>query len=121
MFDVSELLDALRANGGVSMRVVDGAIPTKGYAVAFGKGFSEIVPSANAEDVWNFVNVHSAKFFAERHYLGLWENENETYLDVVEVVDSVNEAVRLGRERDQIAVYDLENGVEIPTGGSGEV
>ena len=43
------------------------------------------------------------------------------YLDVVATIPDVNDAKALGKEHNQIAIWDLKNGNEILTGGTGEV
>ncbi len=54
-------------------------------------------------------------------YLGAWSHEGRLYLDVVDIIEDRDEAIRLGQERNQIAIWDAGNQVEIPTGGTGEV
>ena len=56
------------------------------------------------------------------HSIGVWYNtDNRTYyLDVVVTLSSKEEAMLLGQRENQIAIYDLEAGYEIPTGGTGE-
>src|SRR4029077_6774656 len=53
--------------------------------------------------------------------LGLWHNPEtgNVVLDVVEAVADREAAVRLGAERDQIAIYGITEGDVIPTGGTG--
>ena len=41
---------------------------------------------------------------------GAWKDEGRVYLDVSTVVKSKAEAIRLGREHDQIGVYDISKG-----------
>ena len=48
---------------------------------------------------------------------GAWVNpaDGVLWLDVVEIVHEADKAVRLGRERGEIAVWDIRNGVDILT------
>lgn len=57
-----------------------------------------------------------------KHSLGVWYNtENGTYyLDIVVTVPDREEAVLMGQRGNQIAIYDLEAGQEIFTGGTGK-
>jgi len=52
--------------------------------------------------------------------LGIWSHEGKTYLDVVVTVENYDEAVDLAKKHNQIAIWDLRNNNEIPTGGTGE-
>ena len=53
--------------------------------------------------------------------IGTWfdSESNQTYLDVSVALDRDN-AIQLGREYNQKAVFDLQNKVEVETGGTGE-
>lgn len=57
-----------------------------------------------------------------RTAIGTWYNEEDdtTYLDVTAVLPDREQAVALGRQYNQIAIYDLLRGEEIATGGTGE-
>ena len=54
--------------------------------------------------------------------VGTWFN-SETGENMIDIVAALpkKEATRLGRDYNQIAVFDLENMEEIPTGGTGEM
>jgi hypothetical protein len=108
--------------------IIDGPQPTTGYAVATAVPGVKM-PAAEFMDrekgvaaIEKFLTDNIEHFADPKNHLGLWENKNDgmVYLDVTEVVDSKEEAVRLGAARNQIAVWDFEKGDEIPTGGTGE-
>jgi len=56
-----------------------------------------------------------------KNYLGTWLNGGKIFLDVSENITDVGKATRLGRERNQIKIWDVANQVEIDTGGTGGV
>jgi hypothetical protein len=56
-----------------------------------------------------------------KNYLGTWLNEGKVYLDVSENIMDRAEAIRLGQERNQLAIYDVVAGDSIDTGGTGSV
>jgi hypothetical protein len=51
--------------------------------------------------------------------IGTWYNEEDdtTYLDVTATLPDKEQAIALGRQCNQIAIYDLLHGEEIDTGG----
>ncbi len=69
-----------------------------------------------------FILSHPAPFY-RAHYLGSWVDTTDgtLYLDVVEIFQDRDEAIAAGVARDQVAIWDASNAVEIATGGSGAV
>jgi hypothetical protein len=57
-----------------------------------------------------------------RNAIGTWYNEDDdtTYMDVTAMLSDRDQAVSLGRQFNQIAIYDLFRDEEIDTGGTGE-
>ncbi len=53
---------------------------------------------------------------------GGWTNKDEgkTYLDVSQNIKDRDAAIIAGKAQNQIAIYDLNNSAEIPTGGTGK-
>jgi hypothetical protein len=45
--------------------------------------------------------------------LGVWVDKGTAFLDVSTVVETEEEAVKLGREHDQLAVFNLTEGKEV--------
>jgi hypothetical protein len=54
-------------------------------------------------------------------WIGAWVDGGTLYLDVSERIAAREVAARVGRERDQIAVWDLGRGEAVPTGGTGAI
>ena len=54
--------------------------------------------------------------------IGTWYNKEDgkTYLDISEVQKNLEKAKQVGVEANQIAIFDLKNFKEIPTGGTGK-
>lgn len=75
------------------------------------------------EDIDTYVKENSDIYAGNGDVLavGTWRNSKtgENYLDVSAVLPK-KEATRLGKDYNQISVWDLEKGREIPTGGTGE-
>lgn len=125
----SEIQRFTREWGGLSISMVDGHLPTKGYMVAKPPEFSHVVDEADFFDPIKGPKILSAYMIKNRadlgkggkNYLGTWLNEGKIYLDVSQNIMSRSEATKLGTERNQKKIWDVVNQVEIDTGGTGEV
>lgn len=123
------ILADVKAQGGLSVSMIDGSKPTSGYMVAIGGATGSI---ASADDFFDsekgpqilgdYFKEHKT-VLSSGNYLGLWHNENDgnVYLDLSQNVQNRSEATRLGRERDQISIWDVVKEEEIDTGGTGKV
>jgi hypothetical protein len=69
----------------------------------------------------DYMKTHKNDLGNGKNYLGTWLNESKVYLDVAENIQELFEAIRLGRERNQKAIWDVANLDEIDTGGTGLV
>ena len=122
------VLDRVKANGGLSVNMRDGSEPTKGYMVA---SPVKQAPVVDADDFYDpvkgrkilsdFVKANKKDLGGGKKYLGLWHNkeDNKVYLDVSQNVQDRGRAVELGRQRNQISIWDVVNFEEIGTGGTG--
>ncbi|MCX6063722.1 MAG: 5'-nucleotidase C-terminal domain-containing protein, partial [Caldiserica bacterium] len=65
--------------------------------------------------------MKNAKWLLDRtgYALGTWYYQGKTYIDVSTTIPWRDYAVTLGREYDQISIFDLANFQEIPTAGTG--
>jgi len=63
------------------------------------------------------VNKHITLLAREDFILGGWEHEGKYYLDVAQLLPkrdySKAKAIKIGQERSQIAIFDLQEGKEI--------
>ena len=57
------------------------------------------------------------------NFVGTWydSKSDQTYIDIATKVENKQEAIELGKANNQKAIFDLESGTEIDTGGTGEV
>lgn len=114
--------------GGLSISMVDGSMPTTGYMVSKPPSFGKVVDEADFFDpvkgpkiLSQYMREQKSDLATGKNYLGTWLNGGKVYLDVSENILDVGKATRLGRERDQIKIWDVANQVEIDTGGTGGV
>lgn len=124
----------LKERGGLTAHRFTGFEPTEGYSVALDPAMSlEILPDEPEDqvrdEIIDWVNRHTRKrgpsFDDKKVYIGGWldQETGHVWMDVVSVwpPDQLEQAKRAAAAANQIALYDLKNGVEVPTGGSGAV
>ena len=126
----SSIIERVRAQGGLSVSMIDGSEPPDGYMVARTKGVKASIAEASdfydpvrgPEVLGSFLKDNKAQLTGG-DYLGLWHDTNsgKVFLDVSQNVKDRGTAERLGRERDQISIWDVVEGQEIQTGGTGEI
>jgi hypothetical protein len=126
----SSILERVKANGGLSVNMVDGSEPTSGYMVAKGSQYGSIASEADFYDpvkgpkiLADYMKKNKSDLATGKNYLGLWHNKDDgqVYLDISENIQNVDTARTLGAQRDQISIWDVANFAEIETGGTGSV
>lgn len=124
------ILERVKANGGLSVSMVDGHEPTSGYMVGKGAKYGDIADAADFFDptkghkiLSDYLIKHKASLGSGKAYLGLWHNrqDGQVYLDLAENVSDRARAISLGSRRDQISIWDVVGQDEINTGGTGEI
>lgn len=106
-------------NGGASFNLLTGEYnPKSGYMVAT-SGHEVVIP------LKQFHNASLAGYIAEKSaillsgisntslFLGAWVDGDKVYLDISEKVEDRQDAVKIGIERKQLAIWDNANGKEI--------
>ncbi len=127
----ASIIERVRVNGGLSVSMVDGSEPPDGYMVARVGVKAAIVDADDFYDdekgpaaLSSFMKDNKAELTGG-DYLGVWHDKEggKVYLDVSENVKDRATAERLGSpsERNQISIWDVVEGKEIPTGGTGEL
>ena len=124
------VLDEVRTEGGLSVKMIDGSKPPSGYMVATSSKFGQIVNASDFFDsekgpmiISDYLKSQKGELKKSNNYLGLWHNKknDKIYLDVSENIKSKAKAKRAGRDRDQLSIWDVINTDEISTGGTGNV
>ena len=123
------VLDKVRENGGLSVRLTNGSEPVTGFMVAR-KGMGAIVdakdfydPSKGKQILSDYMKKHKSELSTGQDYLGIWHNKDDgkVYFDVSANIQDRNTAIDMGQKNDQISIWDVVNFEEIATGGSGNV
>ena len=106
-------------NGGFSYSLTFGNVfGSDNYSVAFHKATENVFDKLPTEaDYQEYVNKHITLLAREDFILGGWEHEGKFYLDVAQLLSkdeySKGKAIKVGQEREQIAIFDLQEGKEI--------
>lgn len=110
-----------RNAGGITVDL-QGAEPTSGYAYGGYIELEQVVPiTAFTPDlVLKYMQDHETALAMPGHYLGLWHDQQSgnVFMDVSIVAPPGPDALKDAKDRGQIAVWDFDHGVEIPTGAS---
>jgi hypothetical protein len=118
-----DLLKHMVREGGFTFDVNTGLHESHGFVVAV-SGHSRIFRQGEFTDsaVDAYLLEKMPVLAANSHLrLGGWydREHDEVVLDLVELHEDRDTAIRLGQERDEQAIFDLDTGSEIATGGSG--
>lgn len=115
----SEFVTAAKANGGAT-RTLHGNSPQSGYMVSV-PGPEKVLKSLTARSVDAFTTKHADKLSHPGAYVGVWFNseDGQWYLDISVNVRTRSQALKLGRQWSQLAIWDVENGSEIRVGYHG--
>lgn len=123
-----QVIESVKENGGGTIHAITGQTPTKGFMVAVGKDYAEIAPASVLDSVndaqktlGKFTKDHADLLNLPDYFIGLWLNAGKLYLDVAQNIWDPTIAILAGINRNQIAIWDVVNGCEIPTGGTGEI
>jgi len=118
---VNEILNTVHANGGITYNLNSGNLTGSiGYSVATHPERAVILPSGvDFDELENFITNNEDLLNDPSNSIGVWANDGKTYLDVVSVVQDRDQAIELGKQHNQIAIWDLQKQQEIPTGGTG--
>ena len=121
------IIETVRREEGMSVKIDSGLQPKDGYMVAR-KEYSKIVSAEDFFDatkgkkiLGDFLKENRERFQKDQ-YLGIWWNTKtgKVYLDITDNISDREKAESLGKERNQISIWDVVNKVEIQTGGTGE-
>lgn len=113
------------ANDGLSFDTSIACEPKDGYMVSGFPEFSEWMDSADEprkikRTMRSWIKEHADLLSKPNYHLGTWINdEGKLCLDISERITDRKTAISLGEERNEQSVFDVKNGVSIPTGGTG--
>ena len=103
-------------DSGLTLNIKNGTefIADTGYMVSlYGHEETHSVYSLTIDDIRTYIFANFYPLRKSRHFFGMWRNLDKVYLDVSVYVPTFEDAVRLGRENNQLAIFDLANKTEI--------
>lgn len=106
-----EIARACATKGGATICPKTQKDVTRGYAVGFGG--AESMPAVHARELTpEFLAAVDAAAGAG-DALGAWMHKGRVYVEPVDVMQDKGRAIEAGRERGEIAIFDLNTGTEI--------
>jgi hypothetical protein len=99
-------------NNGASYSIVNGILnPNSGYFVSLPNREQQINRNDfNTSILADFINNNSDLLSNENNFVGGWIENGIVYLDVSEQIADKRTALNLGVQRNQLAIYDANNG-----------
>jgi hypothetical protein len=115
---VRDILEVIESSGGITYSMQQGNLAgTPNYSVSVYPEREKIVDGvADFDDIENYIEANEDLLSQSSNSFGVWSNKGQVYYDVVVTLSDREEALKLGRENNQLAIWDLKNSQEIPTG-----
>jgi len=108
MSNLKEFIKSTDENNGATFNLNTGELnPTKGYFVALKR--QELKVKYNNpinEIVQKYVLKNSIDLSDNNTFVGSWIEDGLLYLDVVVMLEDKEEAIKLGQQNEQLAIYD---------------
>jgi hypothetical protein len=122
--DAGKLAGELKTpDGGFTFNPRSGKPVTSGFAVAMHKDRSEEIDLADATParLKSYVDKNKDLLDQDDNMFGGWHDpaSGKVWLDISAVKSDKDEAIKLGKKHNQIAIFDLENFTSVDTGGTG--
>ncbi len=115
-----KLAREIAEKGGASIRMGTHELlgaGSKGFAVGLGKNTGELVmPNPTPADIEKFILKNKRHLKGDDVVLGGWvDDKGVAHIEPSQLVLDKDEAIKLGKQRNQMAVWDFENMSEINT------
>jgi 2'-5' RNA ligase len=113
---VNTILKLIEQNGGATYNLSNNKnlVGTDAYAVAIYPDREQIVNLVDYNNLEGYLVENEDLLSNPNNSFGAWVSGGKTYLDVVATVKDKREAMYLGYQHNQLAIFDLKNLVEIP-------
>ena len=109
--DLKQLKQAVKTNGGATLTSdLDNAAIDSGYMVSLaGHEFKTNIDLLTIELLKDYQRI------AEQYnaYVGLWLDGDDLYLDISTNIQDQQQAIKMARDNNQLAIYDIDGGVSV--------
>lgn len=115
---------ATERGGGATFHPTQGDLAgTPNYAVSLFPERTQIVTKLDPREIQRFAEKNKDLLADPRNSIGTWFNreEKKVYLDITTTIPDRDAAIAAGKKANQIAIFDLASGAEIPIGGTGRI
>jgi hypothetical protein len=114
---INDILKSIESTGGVTYNLSKGNLAgTNNYSVSVYPEKEKIVSLVDFEEIENYIDSNEDLLSDPNNSFGAWVNGSQVYLDIVVTIPDKQKALNLARTHNQLAIYDLAQGKEIPTG-----
>ena len=95
-------------NGGITLKGNEVAYHEHGYMVSL-KGYELQVPLEQLG--LDVIHEYQQEYeeLLENHNFGIWIDDDMAYLDISVHIEDLQEAMQVGKENNQISIYDIAN------------
>lgn len=102
------LFESYLVDGGATA-TLEGKSPLSGFCVAPSKDTEEMIasPYFNELRLAQYIEEHKEELSLEGNHVGIWEDKGIVYIDIVKVLKNKELALRVARNSEQLAVFDL--------------
>lgn len=111
---------------GASVKPQTGTVPTSGYMVSLAgrtafPAATDLAGPRGPQIISNYARTNSDKLTAPDMHIGSWNDDTgKVHLDVSQNIPDRATAIRVGRQQNQQAIYDVARKKLINTGGTGD-
>ena len=115
---INDILHSIESTGGVTYSLSKGNLAgTNNFSVSIYPNKEQIIEGvADYDDIENYIDTNEDLLSNPNNAFGAWGHEGKIWYDVVVAIPNKEQALKLAREHNQLAIYDLAKGQEISTG-----
>ena len=113
--NLNDFVSFTKKNGGCTFNINTSEInPNRGYSVAIAGRELKVAKAIFTKDnLVNFIHDNLDLLTNDKYFLGGWIDKNYLYLDVVEIIEDLRDAIDFGMDNDQLAIFDCKESKEI--------
>ena len=102
------MLYAVKNNNGCTFNS-SGNKPSSGYMVSVNDITKISEDELTASKLAGIVRFYYSAVQKSNHYFGLWSYSGLVYIDISVNIQSLDQAIQIGRENKQISIFDVQN------------